>query len=164
MVVPGNRASCRSGTRNRSGGISAALTPWDAMSEHDDPFESIRKIWSAMGVPTPGVAMPTLDPAEIEKRLGELRSVETWLTLNLNMLRMTIQGMELQLSAVKAMHAMPGELGAAAKDSSGAGAPGADNATGMMNWPWTAMQQFMTAPSTTGTPPGGGPTDKKDKK
>jgi len=134
------------------------------MSEHDDPFESIRKIWSAMGVPTPGVVMPTLDPAEIEKRLGELRSVETWLTLNLNMLRMTIQGMELQLASVKAMHAMPGEFGAAAKDTSGASTSGTDTATGTMNWPWTAMQQFMTAQGLTGTPPGGGKTDKNDKK
>ncbi len=129
------------------------------MSEHDDPFESIRKIWSAMGVPTPGMPMPTLDPAEIEKRLVELRSVETWLALNLNMLRLTIQGMELQLSGVKAMNAMPGGMSTAMKTASG---PAADTGAGMMNWPWTAMQQFMTPAGFTGTPPGGArPADKK---
>ena len=135
------------------------------MSELDDPFESIRKIWSAMGVPTPGMPMPTLDPAEIEKRLGELRSVETWLTLNLNMLRMTIRGMELQLSGVKAMNAMPGGMGAAMKSAPGPAEQAADTGAGMMNWPWTAMQQFMTPASFTGTPPGGAtPDDKNESK
>lgn len=134
------------------------------MSEHEDPFESIRKIWSAMGVPTPGMPMPTLDPAEIEKRLGELRSVETWLSLNLNMLRMTIQGMEVQLSAVKAMHAVPGEIGAAAKAVSGAPAAGANAAAGMMNWPWTAMQQFMPPSGFPGAAPGSASAEVKDKK
>ena len=112
-----------------------------------------------MGVPTPGMPMPTLDPAEIEKRLVELRSVETWLALNLNMLRLTIQGMELQLSGVKAMNAMPGGMSTAMKTASG---PAADTGAGMMNWPWTAMQQFMTPAGFTGTPPGGSrPADKK---
>jgi len=48
-----------------------------------------------------GLAMqPTLDPAELEKKIGELKSVESWLKLNLSMLSSTIQGMEVQLATI----------------------------------------------------------------
>lgn len=43
---------------------------------------------------------PTLDPAELEKKINELKSVESWLKLNLSMLSSTIQGMEVQLATV----------------------------------------------------------------
>ena len=40
-----------------------------------DPFEMYRRLWGSLGVPIPGMAMPTLDPAEVEKRIRDLRSV-----------------------------------------------------------------------------------------
>ena len=70
-----------------------------------DPFEMFRRLWGPLGVPLPGMAMPTLDPAEIDKRIAELRSVEGWLTMNLNMVKYSIQGLELQRSALVAMRA-----------------------------------------------------------
>ena len=51
-----------------------------------DPFEMFRRLWGPLGVPVPGMAMPTFDPQEVEKRIAELKSVEAWLTMNLNML------------------------------------------------------------------------------
>ena len=45
---------------------------------------------------------------QVEKRIAELRSVEGWLSLNLNMVRFSIQGLELQKSALNAMHACAG--------------------------------------------------------
>ena len=68
-----------------------------------DPFEMFRKLWGPLGVPVPGMAMPTLDPEEIEKRIRDLKSVETWLAMNLNMLRMAIQGLEMQKATLTAM-------------------------------------------------------------
>jgi hypothetical protein len=68
-----------------------------------DPFEMFRRLWGPLGVPLPGVSMPTLDPAEVEKRLVELRSVEAWLNLNLNMVKFSIQGLELQKATLQAM-------------------------------------------------------------
>ncbi|MGQ0510035.1 MAG: PhaM family polyhydroxyalkanoate granule multifunctional regulatory protein [Betaproteobacteria bacterium] len=68
-----------------------------------DPFEMFRRLWGPLGVPVPGMAMPTLDPQEIEKRIGELKSVEMWLSMNLNMLRMSIQGLEMQKAGLTAM-------------------------------------------------------------
>ena len=68
-----------------------------------DPFEMFRRLWGPLGVPVPGMAMPTLDPDEIEKRIRDLKSVENWLGMNLNMLRMAIQGLEMQKAGLTAM-------------------------------------------------------------
>lgn len=102
-----------------------------------DPFEMFRRLWGPLGLPVPGMAMPTLDPQEVEKRIAELRSVEGWLTLNLNMVRFSIQGLELQKSALNAMH------GGSQTAAAGAGGEGGANP---MLWPWAMMQQAMTEP------------------
>jgi hypothetical protein len=68
-----------------------------------DPFEMFRRLWGPLGVPVPGMAMPTLDPQEIDKRIQELKSVEMWLSMNLNMLHTAIQGLEMQKAGLNAM-------------------------------------------------------------
>ena len=68
-----------------------------------DPFEMFRRLWGPLGVPVPGMAMPTLDPQEIDKRIQDLKSVEAWLSMNLNMLRAGIQGLEMQKAGLSAM-------------------------------------------------------------
>lgn len=47
--------------------------------------------------------IPTLDIEEIEKRIKDLKSVEAWLTLNLNVLQSTIQGLEVQKATLSAL-------------------------------------------------------------
>ena len=74
-----------------------------ADSAPQDPFEMFRRLWGPLGVPLPGMAMPTLDPKEIEKRIADLKSVEAWLNMNLNMVRLSIQGLEMQKAALEAM-------------------------------------------------------------
>ena len=69
-----------------------------------DPFEMFRRLWGPLGVPVPGMAMPTLDPQEIDKRVQELKSVEMWLSMNLNMLRAAIQGLEMQKAGLEGMN------------------------------------------------------------
>ena len=68
-----------------------------------DPFEMFRRLWGPLGIPLPGMAVPTFDPQEVEKRIAELKSVEAWLNMNLNMLRLSIQGLEMQRVALQAM-------------------------------------------------------------
>jgi hypothetical protein len=68
-----------------------------------DPFEMFRRLWGPLGVPIPGMAVPTFDPQEVEKRIAELRSLEAWLSMNLNMIKFSIQGLELQRAALQAM-------------------------------------------------------------
>jgi hypothetical protein len=72
-------------------------------SPPQDLFEMFRRLWGPLGVPIPGMAVPTFDPREVEKRIAELRSVEAWLTMNLNMLKFSIQALELQRAALQAM-------------------------------------------------------------
>ena len=69
----------------------------------ENPFEMFRRLWGPLGVPIPGMAVPTFDPQEVQKRIAELRSVESWLQLNLNMIKLSIQGLEMQRSALQAM-------------------------------------------------------------
>lgn len=102
-----------------------------------DPFEVFRRLWGPLGVPVPGLAMPTLDPQEVEKRIAELKSVEGWLAMNLNMLRMAIQGLEMQKTTLQAMRA-----GADAGTDAAAAAAQQPNP---MFWPWSAMQRAMSA-------------------
>ena len=70
-----------------------------------DPFEMFRRLWGPLGVPVPGMTMPTLDPQEIDKRVRELKSVEAWLSMNLNMLRAAIQGLEMQKAGLEGINA-----------------------------------------------------------
>ncbi len=104
-----------------------------------DPFEMFRRLWGPLGVPVPGMAMPTLDPAEVDKRITDLKSVEGWLAMNLNMVKLSIQGLEMQKITLQAMRA--------GADAAGRGAgpdPAAQEAAmNQMLWPWTAMQQAM---------------------
>jgi hypothetical protein len=62
-----------------------------------------RRLWGPLGVPLPGLAMPTFDPQEVEKRIADLRSIEAWLNMNLNMVKFSIQGLEVQKAALQAM-------------------------------------------------------------
>ena len=68
-----------------------------------DPFEMFRCLWGPLGIPLPGMAVPTFDPQEVEKRIAELKSVEAWLSMNLNMLKLSINGLEMQRAALQAM-------------------------------------------------------------
>jgi hypothetical protein len=82
-----------------------------------DPFEFMKKLWNPMGLPMPGMVAPTLDMDAVEKKIADLKSVENWLNLNLNMLRLSIQGLEMQrntLAALKSMQSAPKEAGAEA--------------------------------------------------
>jgi len=113
------------------------------MSEQNppqDPFEIFRRLWGPLGVPVPGMAMPTMDPKEVEKRVADLKSVETWLQMNLNMVRFAIQGLEVQRATLAAMKSGTSEAALA-----GMAAAGADTAANAMMWPWAVMQQAMAA-------------------
>ncbi|MGE8368366.1 PhaM family polyhydroxyalkanoate granule multifunctional regulatory protein [Cupriavidus sp.] len=72
-------------------------------------FEFLRKMWgSAAGMPgglMPGLqAMtPPMNLEEVDKRIHDLKAVEGWLQLNTNLLRTTIQGLEVQRATLVAL-------------------------------------------------------------
>lgn len=115
-----------------------------------DPFEFLKKLWSPMGLPMPGIVAPLLDPQEIDKRITDLKSVENWLNMNLNVLRMTIQGLEMQRATLLAFQSMQApSAGESTKSDPAAAAASAAEA-------WWSLLQSQTQP-----PP---PPEKKSRK
>jgi hypothetical protein len=68
-----------------------------------DAVEMMRKTWSGMNVPSS--LQPTMDLAEIDRRIADLRVVEQWLQLNQSMLQTTIQTLEIQRNTLAAFQA-----------------------------------------------------------
>ena len=73
-------------------------------------FDFLQGLVKNAGAALPGIGQwvaPTLDPAELDKRIGELRTVQFWLEQNAKMLGATIQALEVQrmtLSTLKTMN------------------------------------------------------------
>ena len=60
-----------------------------------------------------GAAFPGLDVDDLEKRIKDLKSVENWLNLNLNILKSTIQGLEVQHATMMALKSFGDAVSAA---------------------------------------------------
>ena len=75
------------------------------MSDGPDSFEFLKALWNPLGLPLAGMVAPALGVPDIEKRIADLKLVENWLTLNLSMLRMSIQALEMQKATLAAMQA-----------------------------------------------------------
>ena len=73
-------------------------------------FDFLQSLVKNAGAAIPGIGQwvaPTIDPAELEKRIEELRTVQFWLEQNARMLGATIQALEVQrmtLSTLKTMN------------------------------------------------------------
>jgi len=70
-----------------------------------DLFDFMQKMWNPMAFPIPGMLTPTVDVKEIEKKIGELKTVETWLTMNVGFVQMTIKTLEMQKAALESLTA-----------------------------------------------------------
>jgi hypothetical protein len=70
-----------------------------------DWLEFMQKMWNPLSFPMPGVGMPTVDIREVERKIGELKSVETWLTVNIGFIQMTIKTLEMQKAALESLAA-----------------------------------------------------------
>ena len=82
-------------------------------------FDFLQSLAKTAGSALPGIpgigqwVAPTLNPEEIEKRIGELRTVQFWLEQNARLLSATIQALEVQrmtLSTLKTMNVQMGDL------------------------------------------------------
>jgi hypothetical protein len=78
------------------------------MAEQNVPkdwFEFMQRMWNPMSFPLPGMITPTVNIDEIDKKIGELKSVETWLTMNTGFVQMTIKTLEMQKAALESLRA-----------------------------------------------------------
>ena len=96
-----------------------AFTPQDAMA-------FMQRMWNPLGIAMHGFAAPAgaspasgaqpgmpfpmpaamfaaLDPAEIDRKIAELRIIENWLSMSVSMMQMSIKTMELQKASLEAL-------------------------------------------------------------
>jgi hypothetical protein len=81
-----------------------------------DTLEFMKNLWggsSMAGMNLPGMVMPTLSLEEIDKQIADLKAVESWLTLNMNMLHGTIKALEVQSATISALQSMSANFTAA---------------------------------------------------
>ena len=88
-----------------------------------DTLAFVKQLWGSMKIP--GMAMPSLSPEDIDKQIADLKAVESWLQVNMNMLRGSIQALEVQSATLTALRSV-GESFAKAASGAGASAPADD--------------------------------------
>jgi hypothetical protein len=84
---------------------------------------------ASMASALPSMMVPTLDVNELDKRIADLRAVEQWLALNANMLRASIQALEVQRNTIATLQT----LGATMMNPSATGQPA--KGAGQAPWP-----------------------------
>jgi hypothetical protein len=114
---------------------SKANEPWAAWVEQTQKWVGNPAALNPFGMPMAGFANPfanvpganpldpqammkAIDPAEIDRRIGEMRAVEAWLKLSLTTIEMSIKTMEMQRDA----YASLGKMNEAANKTARAGA------------------------------------------
>ena len=70
-----------------------------------DWLEFMQKMWNPMSFPMPGMTMPTVNVEDVEKKIAELKAVETWLTMNVGFVQMTVKTLEMQKAALESLTA-----------------------------------------------------------
>ncbi|MBC3871000.1 PhaM family polyhydroxyalkanoate granule multifunctional regulatory protein [Undibacterium oligocarboniphilum] len=74
------------------------------MNSIGDPLAFIKKLWGSMNVP--GMVAPPMTVDELDKKIQDLKTVESWLSVNMNMLRGTIQALEVQRATIAALQSI----------------------------------------------------------
>lgn len=70
-----------------------------------DTLEFVKQLWGGMQVPG-AIPTPNLSVDELDKKIADLKAVESWLNLNLGMLRGSIQALEIQRGTLATLRAM----------------------------------------------------------
>uniref|UniRef100_UPI0033406F9F PhaM family polyhydroxyalkanoate granule multifunctional regulatory protein n=1 Tax=Castellaniella defragrans TaxID=75697 RepID=UPI0033406F9F len=93
-------------------------------------LEMMRQAWQGMaGGSFESAGLPLMSIEDLDRRIGELRSVQNWLQLNASILGNTIQGLEIQRATLSTLRAF------ADQGMPGAFASGADHAAAAADAP-----------------------------
>jgi hypothetical protein len=97
-----------------------------AMPGMTDTLDFVKNLWGSMQIPgtglpgmpgMPGLATPPMSPEDLDKRIADLRAVESWLNLNLTMLRGSIQALEVQRGTLMTLRTMGASMAEAMRQS-----------------------------------------------
>ncbi|MET3604194.1 hypothetical protein ABIC99_002008 [Sphaerotilus sulfidivorans] len=93
----------------------------EAFAKFVPGFDFLQGLVKNAGQTLPSIGQwvaPTLDPQELDKRIGELRTVQFWLEQNARMIATTVQALEVQrmtLGTLRTMNVPMADLGEALK-------------------------------------------------
>lgn len=88
-----------------------------------DTLDFVKNLWGSMNIPgaslpgMSGMSGPVLSTEELDKRIADMKAVESWLNLNLTMLRGTIQAMEVQRGTLATLKSMGASMAEAMRQS-----------------------------------------------
>ena len=112
-----------------------------------DTLDFVKNLWGSMSVPgisIPGMAAPTLSVDELDKKIADLKAVESWLNVNVAMLRGTVQALEVQRGTIATLKSMGAALSNAVKQ------PGANEKSVLAAAPYASA--FFSQPAVEPTP------------
>ena len=99
------------------------LKPSAPMPGMTDTLDFVKNLWGSMHIPgaglpgMPGMATPPMSTDDLDKRIADLKAVESWLNLNLTMLRGTIQALEVQRGTLATLKSMGASMAEAMRQS-----------------------------------------------
>jgi len=85
-----------------------------------DTLDFVKNLWGSMNLPgtnLSGMSAPPMSAEDLDKRIADLKAVESWLNINLSMLRGTIQTMEVQRATLASLTAMGASMAEAMRQS-----------------------------------------------
>ena len=91
-------------------------------------FDMFQKMANPFAFPLQNFLAPSLSLEEVEKKIAELKSVQSWLQMNLGMLELSIKSLEYQQALLTPSSAKTAET-----------KPMENPFTDPKNWPWNFM-------------------------
>jgi hypothetical protein len=85
-----------------------------------DTLDFVKNLWGSMNLPganLAGMSAPPLSAEDLDKRIADLKAVESWLNMNVTMLRGTIQTMEIQRATLSTLKSMGASMAEAMRQS-----------------------------------------------
>jgi hypothetical protein len=94
--------------------------PAATMPGMTDTLDFVKNLWGSMNLPgtnMSGMTAPPLSAEDLDKRITDLKAVESWLNMNITMLRGTIQTMEVQRATLSTLQTMGASMAEAMRQS-----------------------------------------------
>ena len=113
-----------------------------------DTLDFVKNLWGSMHLPGTGLtgmsamSAPPMSIEDLDKRIADLKAVESWLNLNVGMLRGSIQAIEVQRGTLVTLQSMGNSMAEAMRQSGA-------SAEKMASMPFGA---FFGQPSASGKP------------
>jgi hypothetical protein len=86
------------------GSASGAVVPTDPPPGASTQPGNAAATPGLLAFPNPAAMFAALDPVQVERKIAELRIIEGWLSMSLNLMQMSIKTLELQHASLEAMH------------------------------------------------------------